>query len=97
MNTLWCLIVGLLLVMNQPHAHAYVSGGSNLGASRYQSAYCNKPYKPFDFTSQWEVDSYNSDAKRYIDCIKTYVENANSDIKRIQEKANEAINEANSL
>ncbi len=87
--------------------YALVFGGSNLGIFGYPSHRCTAPYskpsKPYSFNSQWEIDEYNSDIDRYnsqmreyINCINEYVENAKNDIKRIKEKANEAISEANS-
>ena len=42
-----------------------------------------------------EVENYNSQLQIYISCIEDFVDNANNDIKRIREKAEEAINEAN--
>ncbi|MCF7821988.1 MAG: hypothetical protein K9M17_06060 [Mariprofundaceae bacterium] len=84
-------------------AHALVFGGSNLGFSGYPSHDCikpTKPIKPYSFDSQWEVDSYNSEVdlynsqlQQYLSCIDEYIENANNDIKRIKEKAQEAIDE----
>ena len=82
---------------------AYVYGGSNLGYSGYPSHDCNKPIKPYEpifFNSQWDIDSYNSEVESYnlqlqdyINCIEEYIDNSNNDIKRIQEKAQEAIDE----
>jgi hypothetical protein len=82
-----------------------VFGGSNLGLGGYPSNSCTKPIKPtrpYTFDSQWEIDSYNREVDRYnsnfrdyIDCIKEYLDNADNDIKRIKEKAQEAIDEAN--
>ena len=88
-------------------SYALVFGGSNLGIFGYPSPQCSppysKPFKPYSFNSQWEidqynleVDSYNSQIQEYLDCINEYVENAKNDIKRIKEKANAAISEANS-
>ena len=74
---------------------AYVIGGSNLGILGYQKHTCYKPYKPFDLSSSFEVNSYNLRLETYIACIKNYIENAKNDIERIKEAANEAISEAN--
>lgn len=98
--------VFLLLLMIIPlNAEAYIYGGSNLGYSGYPSHDCNepvKPFKPYSFTSQWEIDSYNAQVKNYnsqlqdyIACLEEYTDNANNDIKRIQEKAREAIDDKN--
>ena len=83
-------------------SHSIVFGGSNLSLSSYPSANCykpSKPYKPYSFSSQWEVDSYNSKVdsynssmRIYTNCINTYVENAQNDIERIKEAISDAIN-----
>ena len=97
----------LILTCVSSGALALVFGGSNLGLFGYPShTYSppySKPYKPYSFSSQWEIDQYNSEVENYNyemrsyrDCIREYVDNAKNDIKRIKEKANEAISEANS-
>jgi hypothetical protein len=95
------IVLTMLFPLN---AYAVVFGGSNLGYGGYPSHDCikpTKPFKPYSFNSQWEVDSYNSRAdlynsqlSQYVSCIDEYIENANNDIKRIKEKAQEAIDEA---
>lgn len=98
-------IISILLVLLFPlSAYAVVFGGSNLGFGGYPSHDCikpTKPFKPYSFNSQWEVDSYNSQVdlynsqlQQYLNCIDECIENADSDIKRIKEKAQEAIDEA---
>lgn len=98
--------VFLLLFMTMPiSVGAYIYGGGNLGYSGYPSHDCDKPIKPskpYSFSSQWEIDSYNSEVESYnsqlqdyISCVEEYTDNANNDIKRIQEKAQEAIDEVN--
>lgn len=98
-------IISILLVLLFPlSAYAVVFGGSNLGFGGYPSHDCSKPtkpFKPYSFNSQWEIDSYNSEVERYnfqlqqyLSCIDEYIENANNDIRRIKEKAQEAIDEA---
>lgn len=93
------------LVFMPTNASALVFGGSNLGFMGYPSHNCIKPsepYKPYSFNSQWEidaynneVDSYNSEFKQYARCIEEYIENADNDIKRVKEKAQEAIDSYN--
>lgn len=85
-------------------AYASVYGGTNLGYTGYPSHTCfkpSKPIKPMSFSSQWDVDSYNSQVdhynlqiQQYLRCIEEYVDSANNDINRIREKAQDAINEA---
>lgn len=104
MHGKWLVIFFALLVLPLNSA-AYVIGGSNLGIMGYDDHACSKPYpptKPYSFSSQWQIDSYNrevedynDDLRRYIDCIEEYVENGKNDIERIKEAINSAINDAN--
>jgi hypothetical protein len=77
-------------------ASAYVFGGSNFGFSGYPDPTCYKPMRPFDLTNQLEVDLYNNDLNIYIQCVKEYLENADNDRKRIEEKEDDAIAKAKS-
>ena len=106
-------IVVVLIFMLLPNLDARaigltsVFGGSNLSVMGYPDHRCRPPYtkprKPYSFTSQYEIDSYNRKVetynfqmREYENCISEYVGNAKRDIKRIQEKTNDAIREANS-
>lgn len=96
----------LIAVLMSVNAFAVVFGGSNLGFGGYPDHSCykpSKPFKPYSFDSQWEVDiynqkvdSYNSELGIYLDCINEYVDNAGNDIERIKEAVSNAISEANS-
>ena len=98
------IVALLLLVSVSSSVFAIVFGGSNLVISVYPDHSCikpSKPFKPYNFQSRWEIDSYNSqvdlyniERQLYVDCIKVYLENASNDIKRIEEKMDEAIEEA---
>jgi hypothetical protein len=88
------------------HSNAYVIGPSNLGLLGYSDHDCSRPYskptEPYSFSDQWQIDSYNQEVEEfnaqhesYITCINEYLEAASKDIKRIQEKVEEAIEEAN--
>ena len=77
-------------------SNAIVLGGSNLGIFGYPSVNCYKPYKPYEFTNQRELDDYKLQIQTYISCVKDYLEKGDYDIKRIQEKQQEAIDQANS-
>ena len=61
------------------------------------SHYCSKPYKPYEFTEQWQVDSFNYDVERYSECIQDFVEEQNDAVRKHQEAANDAIYEWNSF
>lgn len=94
----------LLLVSLSGSVFAIVFGGTNLGILGYPDHSClkpTKPIKPYSFNSRWEIDSYNSqvdsynmERQRYVGCVKEYLENSGNDIKRIEEKMEEAIAEA---
>ncbi len=107
MKTLTRKLVALSFLFLLPSvAFAIVFGGSNLGFMGYPDHSCTTPYskpiKPYRFNDQWEIDQYNSrvssynyELETYMGCIDEYVENAKNDLKRIKEKANAAIAEAN--
>ncbi len=88
-------------------ATAVLQGGTNLPATGYPSYKCAapvaKPDKPFR-NDEYSVRSYNTDVERYNrqlteyrDCMSTYVDNANNDIKRIQEAAKKALDDFRSV
>lgn len=56
---------------------------------------CRKPYKPYKFTSQWEVTQFKNDVDRYKSCISEFVEEQNEEAQHHQDAANEAIEEWN--
>ncbi len=87
----WLLFTCLTLFVTP--ALALVFGSSNLGIFGYPDHTCSKPYKPYSFTTQWEVDSFNAELTTYYKCIDEYVDAAKNDIDRIIEKANEAVDE----
>ena len=42
-----------------------------------------------------KVDAYNESMERLIECVRTYVVNANADIERIRKRSREAIDRLN--
>jgi len=61
-----------------------------------------KPYKPYSFNSQWEVDSYNNSIRRYNNevsdyknCINDFIEEQNRGIKNHQTATQNAIDDWN--
>ncbi|WP_409439353.1 hypothetical protein [Psychromonas sp. GE-S-Ul-11] len=56
---------------------------------------CSKPYKPYEFTSQYEVDSFNDDVERYKECIQDFIEEQNDAATKHQQAAEDAIDEWN--
>lgn len=58
---------------------------------------CSKPYKPFQFNSQWEVDSFYEEVEAYKRCISNFVDEQNEEAVNHQEAASDAIDEWNNF
>ncbi|MDE1348266.1 hypothetical protein [Vibrio aestuarianus] len=58
---------------------------------------CIKPYKPFQFKSQYEVDSFNDDVQRYKQCISDFVEEQNDAMRKHSDAADDAISDWNNF
>lgn len=87
----------LLAVLLMPTASlATVFGGSNLGFSGYPEFSEVEPTPPYS-NDQYAWESYKQEVDAYTAKAKQYLEDANSDIQRIQEAQQEAINKANSV
>lgn len=63
-----------------------------------------KPYKPYSFSSQWDVDNYNNELDTFADevdiykrCINDFVDEQNTAINTHKNAAESAINEWNSF
>ncbi len=72
----------------------------SVGASNmiiYPGHSCSKPYKPYQFNNQWEIDSYKNNYNRYISCMQDYIDGAYDDIRMIQRNIDNAISEAKNL
>jgi hypothetical protein len=80
-----------------------VANGTNLPTAGYPAHKCSipgaKPDKPFR-NDEYTVRAYNAEVERYNraltdfrDCMATYVDNANNDIKRIQDAATKAMDD----
>lgn len=61
------------------------------------SSYCSKPYKPYQFNSQSEIDNFNYDVEVYKQCISDFVEEQNQAAERHQQAASNAIDEWNNF
>ncbi len=71
---------------------------TSLSADSYApSHYCTKPYKPYEFTDQYELDSYNDTVQRYKNCIQTFVDEQNDAVRAHSNAAESAISEWNSF
>lgn len=58
---------------------------------------CNKPIKPFQFNSQYELDSFNMDVEEYKRCISDFIDEQNRAAQKYMTAVEEAIDEWNSF
>lgn len=82
------LASALLLLFSVSSSQAYVFGGSNLTFNEYPEM------SDFDKPSSYSVPS-EYELERYQEALLEYLENANNDIRRIQEAQDKAIEEYN--
>ena len=61
------------------------------------SASCSKPSKPYEFTSQWQLDSFKRDIEAYERCIDRFVAEQREAAKTHAEAANDAVRDYNSF
>jgi len=61
------------------------------------SSYCSKPYKPYKFNSQRELDRFNDEVQSYKSCINDFIEEQQEAAKHHSNAANEAIDEWNNF
>lgn len=75
---------------------ATVFGGSNLGFGGYPDFTAIQPSPPYT-NDQYAWDVYRQEVADYTAKAKQYLEDSNSDIKRIQESQEDAITKANAV
>lgn len=56
---------------------------------------CSKPYKPYQFDSEWELENFKDDVEDYKDCVSDFVDEQNEAIRKHKNAAEEAIDEWN--
>lgn len=56
---------------------------------------CSAPSKPYKFTSQYAVDSYNADVTQFKKCISDFVDEQTKAVETHQAAASAAIDEWN--
>ncbi|WP_242343604.1 MULTISPECIES: hypothetical protein [Anaeromyxobacter] len=61
------------------------------------SHHCRKPYKPYRFSSESELESFKDEVERYGECIKEFVSEQKEAARTHQEAGSEAIDEWNSF
>ncbi|MBA3929012.1 MAG: hypothetical protein C0521_05405 [Xanthomonas sp.] len=88
------LVVLLTLLLASGAASELVFGPTNFGVMGYPSHECDKPRRPYQPVDEWEADQYNRRLREYKTCMIEYLDGAQNDMKRIQEKMQEAANDA---
>lgn len=58
---------------------------------------CSKPYVPYQFDSEWELDNFKSEVEDYKRCLSDFVEEQEEAIQAHSEAAEEAIDEWNNF
>ena len=56
-----------------------------------------KPYKPYSFSSQWEIENFRNEVEEYKRCIAEFVEEQQDAIRNHTQAADDAIDEWNSF
>jgi hypothetical protein len=93
----------IFMALASTAADAPPLNGTNLPATGYPAHKCSaptsRPEKPFR-NDEYSTRSYNTEVERYNraltefrDCMSNYVDNANNDIRRIQEAAKKALDD----
>jgi hypothetical protein len=83
-----CVFLSLVLPTLSLFSYSY---------SYVQPHSCYKPYKPYSFTDQYEVDRYNNEVQIYKDCINEFVDEKQNEIRDLKDAMNNAIEEWNSF
>ena len=58
---------------------------------------CSEPYKPYQFNSQYQVDTYNDEVEEFRTCIEDFIEEQNSAIRSHQRESEDAIDDWNNF
>ena len=59
------------------------------------SSWCRAPTKPYQFTSEWELQSYKDEAARFERCIDAFVSEQQEAARAHKQAANDAIEKWN--
>jgi hypothetical protein len=54
---------------------------------------CSKPYKPYQFDDEWELQRFKDDVESFRSCIEEFVDEQNNAIRNHRNAADEAIDE----
>lgn len=87
-------ITALVFAVMASSSFAFVPGGSNLDIFGYPEFKEMEPSAPYS-RDNYAYDNYRFEVEQYVEAARKYVENANNDVLRTQEAAEEAIKKAN--
>jgi len=85
------LLLCFILVILHIFATEQVQAGNIM---IYPSPSCSRPYKPYQFNSEWELQSFKDDYERYIRCMQNYIDDAYDDIRQINNAIDDAVMQA---
>ena len=86
--------VCLALLAGASGAGALVLGGTNLGIMGYPKHRCYVPPQPPRGADEWTIRRFNTDVEVFNACARDYIENANNDVKRINEAVEDLVEES---
>lgn len=94
------LLAGSCCALVALPAAAYTGYGSNLGYFDYPEFREFEPSPPYS-REQWQAEQYRQEVETYLETVKRYVENCDSDkqtvLDEIAQKQKEAIRKANDV
>ena len=82
---------GLLLLV------ALVSGSAARADMFTPTHSCSKPFRPYQFTSEFERDQYREQVKSYERCMDEFISEQKSQARKHLDAAKEAVDEWNNF
>lgn len=74
---------------------AFMATGTALADDWTPSTRCMKPVKPYEFTSQYQVNSFKNEVEAYESCIDRFIKQQREQAKNHLEAAKKAVDEWN--
>lgn len=88
MSKVWVPLISLIAIL-------LIIVGNASADTFTPSHLCSKPYKPFQFNSEWELENFTNQVRSYKTCIMDFIEEQEDAIQKHQDAAEEAITEWN--
>lgn len=83
--------------LNVPMIVVFMTASLSANSEYVSSHSCSEPYKPYQFTSQYVVDTYNDEVEEFKTCIEDFIEDQNDAIRKHQREAEDAIDDWNNF